>query len=89
MRVGVIVPRYRHTAVARNQLKRRLRELTRLRLLPTQLSFDVVIRVRPEAYDVGFDQLRSDVDRAQAQLVRWSQLPAPLDAASPSAPSTS
>ena len=34
MRVGLIVPRHRQTAVARNRLKRRLRELTRLRLLP-------------------------------------------------------
>lgn len=84
MRVGLIVPRYRHTAVARNQLKRRLRELTRLQLLPTQLPVDVVIRVRPEAYDAGFHHLRADVDRALAQLARLGQ--APLEAAPPPAP---
>ena len=31
-RVGIIVPRHRQSAVARNRLKRRLRELVRLRL---------------------------------------------------------
>ena len=89
MRVGLIVPRYRHTAVARNQLKRRLRELTRLQLLPTRLPVDVVIRARPEAYDVEFDHLRADVDRVLAQLARVSQSPSPLGAAAPSAPTAS
>jgi len=89
MRVGLIVPRYRHTAVVRNQLKRRLRELTRLQLLPTQLAVDVVIRVRPEAYDADFHHLRADVDRVLAQLARLSQTPSPLGAASPTAPTAS
>ena len=72
MRVGLIVPRYRHSAVARNQVKRRLRELTRLRLLPSGLPFDVVVRIRPEAYDAAFDQLTADIDRTLAQLSRWA-----------------
>jgi RNase P protein component len=58
--------------------------LTRLQLLPTQLPVDVVIRVRPEAYDAGFHHLRADVDRALAQLARLGQ--APLEAAPPPAP---
>ncbi|MDQ6611396.1 MAG: ribonuclease P protein component, partial [Gemmatimonadota bacterium] len=33
-RVGVVVPRYGHSAVDRNRLKRRLRELIRVELLP-------------------------------------------------------
>lgn len=33
-RVGLIVPKYRHGSVERNRVKRRLRELTRLELLP-------------------------------------------------------
>lgn len=65
------MPRYRHSAVARNLLKRRLRELARLRILPTGLPYDVVVRVRPEAYDTDFAQLAADVDRAIAQLARW------------------
>jgi len=77
MRVGLIVPRYRHSAVARNQVKRRLRELARLRLLPSGLPFDVVVRIRPEAYDAAFDQLSADIDRTLAQLSRWLSTPAP------------
>jgi ribonuclease P protein component len=87
MRVGLIVPRYRHTAVARNQLKRRLRELARVQLLPTHLPIDIVIRVRPEAYDAGFERLRADVDRARAQLARLSGTGTTLDIAPSSPPS--
>jgi ribonuclease P protein component len=70
MRVGLIVPRFRHTAVARNQLKRRLRELTRLQLLSAGLPVDIVIRTRPEAYEASFDQLRVDIARTLTQLAR-------------------
>jgi ribonuclease P protein component len=66
------VPRYKHTAVARNRLKRRLRELSRLRLLPADIAADVVVRVRPEAYDASFDALVLDIGRALDQLRRWA-----------------
>ena len=85
-RVGLIVPRYRHSAVARNLLKRRLRELARLRILPTGLPYDLVMRVKPEAYDADFVQLGADVDRAVAQLARLIQGVPPHHAAPP--PST-
>jgi ribonuclease P protein component len=68
--VGLLVARYRHTAVARNQLKRRLRELTRLQLLSAGLPVNVVIRTRPEAYEASFDQLRVDIARTLTQLAR-------------------
>jgi len=70
-RVGLIVPRHRQTAVARNRVKRRLRELSRIRLLPLDLMADVVIRIRPEAYRASFPDLASDFDRAVLQLNRW------------------
>jgi ribonuclease P protein component len=66
------VPRFKQTAVARNRLKRRLRELSRVHLLPGDLSADVVLRVRPEAYGATFDELAQDIARALAQLTRWS-----------------
>ena len=72
------MPRYKHTAVARNQLKRRLRELARLRLLPALADLppaDVVVRVWPSAYGAGFDALAADVVRALGQLRRG--MPAP------------
>lgn len=72
-RVGVIVPRHRHTAVARNRLKRRLRELVRTTLLPTAPPADVLLRARREAYDATFEMLAADVTRAAAQLQRLFQ----------------
>ena len=67
-----MVPRFKQSAVARNRLKRRLRELSRMRLLPTDLPADLIIRIRPEAYDASFDELAHDLDRAVEQLNRWS-----------------
>ncbi len=63
-RMGLIVPRFQASAVARNRLRRRLRELWRLELQPHQPAWDLVIRARREAYAAGFDQLRRD-------LVAW------------------
>ena len=70
-RIGLVVPRYKHSAVARNRLKRRLRELSRLQLLPADLAADVVLRIRPDAYDATFDALAMDIGRALTQLRRW------------------
>jgi ribonuclease P protein component len=70
MRVGFVVPKYKHSSVARNRLKRRLRELTRLHLLSLDHSADVVLRVRPDAYGASFDALALDIARVRAQLTR-------------------
>jgi len=70
-RVGLIVPRFRHSAVARNRVKRRLRELSRTRILPADVAADVVIRIRPEAYQARFASLATDIDRVITQLQRW------------------
>ena len=64
-RVGVIVPRYGHSAVERNRLRRRVREIARREWLPVawgrELYLDVLIRARREAYDRSFDELRGFV----------------------------
>jgi ribonuclease P protein component len=70
-RVGLIVPRFRQSAVARNRVKRRLRELSRTRLLPTDVAADIVIRIRPEAYHAAFSALAADIERVLAQLLTW------------------
>jgi ribonuclease P protein component len=90
-RVGLVVPRFRHSAVARNQLKRRLRELSRIRLLPLDVAADVVIRIRPDAYRATFSELGIDMDRAIVQLVRWrsSLVGADANASDDSVPSRS
>lgn len=60
-RAGVVVPKHRHNIVDRNRVKRRLRELVRIKLLPGLQRIDVLIRAKPEAYDSSFDQLAVDV----------------------------
>ena len=64
------MPRHKQTAVARNRLKRRLRELVRVTLLPVAPPADVLLRARREAYDATFEMLAADVARAAAQLDR-------------------
>lgn len=71
-RVGVIVPRYKHSAVDRNRLKRRLRELARLALLPGIPSLDLVIRARPEAYDASFATLRAELGTARERMAGFT-----------------
>jgi len=66
-RMGLIVPKFQSTAVARNRLRRRLREIWRRDLQPHQPASDLVIRARREAYGAGFDRLRE-------QLLTWRRL---------------
>lgn len=68
--MGIIVPRHKHSAVDRNRLKRRLRELVRTRLLPGAPPVDVVLRARREAYAATFAMLQADIARAATQLER-------------------
>ena len=59
-----MVPRHQQSAVDRNRLKRRLRELVRLELLPALRvtpATDVAIRARREAYAADISALRQDV----------------------------
>ena len=62
-RVGFVVPRYNHSAVARNQLKRRLREIVRTSILASLPAVDVVIRTRPSAYTAQFSTLFAEVSQ--------------------------
>ncbi len=65
-RLGLIVPRFQHTAVARNRLRRRLREIARRRLLPDLPAIDLLIRPKPEAYAADWADL-------EAVLERWAR----------------
>jgi ribonuclease P protein component len=73
-RVGIIVPRHKQTAVARNRVKRRLRELVRNALLPSlsapgaHAPLDVVVRAMPEAYAADLATLAGDLRRAAETL---------------------
>lgn len=72
-RAGVIVPKHRHNIVERNRVKRRLRELVRIRLLPGLQRIDVLIRAKPEAYDSSFAQLAGDVGAIGEWVSRMSR----------------
>jgi ribonuclease P protein component len=65
-RMGLVVPKHQSSAVARNRLRRRLRELWRQEIQHRQPAWDLVIRARREAYGANFDALR-------AQLVAWRE----------------
>ena len=61
-RAGIVVPRYGNTIVRRNRLKRHLRECVRTMWLPTagvgEAAEDMLIRARPAAYDLDFEEIR-------------------------------
>lgn len=68
-RVGLIVPKHGHTAVERNRLKRRLRELVRQRLLPALTRLDVIIRCSPAAYKQSFEELHASIETIRDALM--------------------
>jgi ribonuclease P protein component len=67
-RAALVVPRYGNTAVRRNRVKRRLKEVLRREMLPrldaAGVRVDVVVRARREAYDVSYARLSEE-------LVAW------------------
>jgi len=63
-RMGLIVPRFQSSAVARNRLRRRIREIWRREIQPIQPDWDLLIRARREAYQAPFGELRD-------QLLGW------------------
>lgn len=75
-RVGIIVPKYKRSIVERNRLRRRLRELVRLKLLPVLreqsgaqgTAMDVLIRTFPKTYEMTFDELARAVDRLVTRI---------------------
>ncbi len=72
VRLAVVVPKHGRKIVERNRLKRRLKEIARLELLPLCLdrgaALDVLIQARPPAYEAGFQQLREEI-RELAELL--------------------
>lgn len=61
-RLGVVVPLYGRSAVERNRLQRRLREIGRREWLPEAREegreTDLLLRARPAAYGTPFGELR-------------------------------
>lgn len=74
--MGLVVPKHGRSAVQRNMLKRRLRELSRIVLLPDAPAVDIVMHARPSAYALDFATLSALVARLQPQIHRiaWTLL---------------
>ena len=64
-RLGVVVPKHKQKIVRRNLVKRRLREIGGLELLPrleaAGLALDLMVRARPEAYGASYEALREEL----------------------------
>jgi ribonuclease P protein component len=60
-RIGLIVPKFQSTAVARNRLRRRLKEIWRRELAPRVPACDLIVRARREAYHARFGQLKAEM----------------------------
>jgi ribonuclease P protein component len=63
LRAGIVVPKYGHTAVERNTVKRRLRELVRTLVLPLGIPVDLVIWAQRAAYGLSFTRLHEDLEQ--------------------------
>lgn len=60
-RMGLIVPKFHQSAVARNRLRRRLREIWRTNVQHHQGPCDLLIRARPDAYLAPFATLKKEL----------------------------
>jgi len=69
-RAAVVVALYGNSAVDRNTLKRRLRELVRVRMLPRIGPQDVLVRARRETYAATFEQLADAVESVTDRISR-------------------
>lgn len=65
MRVGLVVPLHGRTAVMRNRLKRRLRELVRTGLLEIPAPVDVLIHCGARTYLLTFESLQAEMQKAR------------------------
>jgi ribonuclease P protein component len=72
----LVVPRHRRRIVERNLLKRRLREVLRIEVLPRlrnqSAAVDVLVRARREAYEAGYPALRDELITWVER--RWSRV---------------
>jgi ribonuclease P protein component len=68
-RVAFVVPRFQFTAVARNRLRRRLKEMLRREALSTLPSVDLVVRTKRVAYSAPASSLHSELMDSVRRIV--------------------
>ncbi len=67
-RMGIVVPRFQFTAVARNRLRRRLREILRRDALARLPAVDLVVRAKRAAYAAPFAALRAELTASVTRI---------------------
>lgn len=71
-RLGLVVPRHGRRIVARNRLRRRLREIARCDLMPRLReeghAEDVLLRARAAAYSATMHELRAEIRDLATEL---------------------
>jgi len=67
-RMGLIVPKFQSSGVARNRLRRQVREILRRELLGSLPAIDLVVRARRTAYSAHFAELRAELADAAARI---------------------
>ena len=60
-RMAIVVPRFQFTAVARNRLRRRLREILRRYPVASLPAVDLAVRAKRAAYGASFVELRAEL----------------------------
>ena len=63
------MPRHGQSAVNRNRLKRRLREIIRQDVLTADRGIDIIVKAAPGAYAVPFADLRTEVTGVMGRLM--------------------
>jgi ribonuclease P protein component len=71
-RIGLIVPKHKHSAVERNRLRRRLREIIRVELLPAVQHGEALIRTKGEAYELSYSALLTEVETIKGWISELS-----------------
>ncbi len=66
-RNAIVVPRFQFTAVARNRLRRRLREILR-RHIASLPAVDLVVRAKRAAYAAPFAALRAELTESVTRI---------------------
>ena len=67
-RVAIVVPRFQFTAVARNRLRRRLKEILRRYPIASLPVVDLVVRAKRAAYAAPFARLRSELTASVTRI---------------------
>ncbi len=71
-RLAVIVAKRGHSAVERNRVRRRLREIARTNWLPAQRQAgggrDLIVKARAEAYGASAGSLAADFERCTREV---------------------